>query len=54
MSNEELEQATMLILNTIVESKLSTYTKLELLNNLKLFFENYENNIRVLERNKKK
>lgn len=48
MSNEELEEALDLIVKTISESKLHNYTKLELMINLKTFFENYEENIRIL------
>ncbi|MBQ9012849.1 MAG: hypothetical protein IJ094_04710 [Bacilli bacterium] len=54
MSNEELEIVSDLIFNSIVNSKISVYLKLELLNNLKLFLENYNENINVLRNHYKK
>lgn len=58
MSDEELEEASDLILKCIVNSQLNNYTKIELLNNIRLFLENYKENIKVLSnyergRNKK-
>ncbi|MBR4003568.1 MAG: hypothetical protein IKI95_05910 [Clostridia bacterium] len=50
MSNEEIEEATDLVINAIIKSELNNYTKLELMVNLRTFFENYENNIRLLRK----
>lgn len=52
MNKEELEEATDIILNSIIESKLDNYTKIELLINLKNFLCNYENNISYLRKKK--
>ena len=50
MTKEELEEATDIILDRIITSDLSNYTKLELMINLKKFFENYQDNIRTLDK----
>lgn len=52
MNKEELEEATDIILNSIIESKLDNYTKVELLINLKNFLSNYESNINYLRKKK--
>lgn len=48
MSNEELENLTMVVLNAIINSDLENYTKLEALTNLRLFLYDYKNNIKLL------
>ena len=48
MSTDEIEQALEIIVDSISRSSLDNYTKLELLINLRLFFENYNENIRLL------
>lgn len=48
MSNEELEECIDIIAKALSESNLNNYTKLEMMINLKLFMENYEENIRIL------
>lgn len=54
MSNEELEEVFDIIINSISKSNLSNYTKLEVLVNLKLFFQDYKENIRILNIERKK
>ena len=53
MSNEELEEVTDLLINTVIKSELNNYTKIELMINLRLFFENYDENIRLLNKERK-
>lgn len=53
MSNEELEEATEIIINALMNSKLNNYAKIELMLNLKLFLEDYNKNIFILKRYKK-
>ena len=52
MTKEELEEATEIILDSIMNSNLSNYTKIELLINLRHFLnpQDYKRNIAVLER----
>lgn len=50
MSNDDLEECIDIIVKAISESKLDNYVKLEMMINLKLFLENYENNIRILRK----
>lgn len=52
MSTDEIEQALEIIVDSISRSSLDNYTKLELLINLKLFFEDYNKNIRLLNSKK--
>ena len=54
MTKEELEYATDIILDRIVESDLSNYTKLELLINMKTFLKNYQDNIIELNKIEKR
>lgn len=54
MTKEELEEATDIILNSIIDSKLDNYTKVELLINLKNFLFNYDENIKILRNNEKR
>lgn len=50
MSNDDLEECIDILVKAISESKLDNYVKLEMMINLKLFLENYENNIRILRK----
>lgn len=50
MTKEELEEATEIILDSLMNSNLSNYTKIELLINMKTFLKDYENNIRELNK----
>lgn len=50
MTKEELEYATDIIIDRIIESDLSNYSKIELLINIKTFLKDYENNIRELNK----
>ena len=54
MSQEELEEATDIILKTLSESSLPNYTKVELMINLRKFFEHYNENIRLLQKLEKR
>ena len=54
MTKEELEEATDIILDSIITSNLSNYTKIELMINLKKFLENYKENIRILDKIEKR
>lgn len=54
MTKEELEYATDIIIDRIVESELSNYSKIELLINMKTFLKDYENNIRELNKIEKR
>lgn len=54
MTKEELEIATDILIDRIVESDLSNYTKIELMINLKTFLKDYENNIRELNKLEKR
>lgn len=54
MSTDEIEQALEIIVDSISRSSLDNYTKLELMINLKLFFENYNKNIMILNQEKRK
>ena len=54
MNNEEIEEAFEVILESIMNSNLKLYSKLELVINLRKFFENYTNNINLLRENDKK
>lgn len=52
MLNESLEEVEDLIIKSLEKSDIPLYDKLELLLNLRLFLEDYENNIKVLKRSK--
>ena len=52
MEQQQIEQASDLIIDTIANSNLDSCTKLELLINMKTFFENYNENIIILQKNK--
>jgi hypothetical protein len=54
MSNEELLEATDIIIDAISVSSLSNYTKLELMMNLKKFLSEYEKNINILKESEKR
>lgn len=54
MTKEELEEAADIILDTIITSNLSNYTKIELIINLRKFLENYRENIKILRNNEKR
>lgn len=54
MSNEELNEATNIIIKAISESSLNGYAKIELMINLKKFLEDYDKNIQVLRKEDKK
>lgn len=50
MATDEIEQALEIIIDSISRSNLDNYTKLELLINLRLFFKDYDKNIRLLNK----
>lgn len=50
MTKEELEEATEIILDSIMNSNLSNYTKIELLINMKTFLKDYKENINILSK----
>lgn len=50
MEQQQIEQASDLIFEAIVNSNLDKFTKLELLINMKNFFENYNENIKLLNK----
>ena len=50
MEQQQIEQALEIIIDSISRSSLDNYTKLELLINLKLFFKNYNENIKLLNK----
>jgi hypothetical protein len=50
MEQQQIEQASDLILDSIINSNLDKFTKLELLINMKNFFENYNENIKLLNK----
>lgn len=52
MLNESLEKINEIIIRSLEISDIPLYDKLELLLNLRLFLEDYENNIKVLKRSK--
>ena len=54
MEQEQIEQAADIIINSISRSSLDNYTKLELLINLRLFFKDYDKNIRLLNKEGRK
>lgn len=54
MSNEELNEATSIIIKALSESSLNGYAKIELMINLKKFLEDYDKNIQVLRVEDKK
>lgn len=54
MNNEEVEDVLNIILDSIISSNLSNYTKVEVLLNLKQFFKNYDENIKLLRNNEKR
>lgn len=54
MCKEDIEEATDIILNSIIKSELSIYTKVELMINLRKFLENYNENIILLKINEDK
>ena len=54
MTKEELEIATDIILDRIINSDIANYTKIELMINLKTFLKDYENNIRELNKLEKR
>ena len=54
MTKEELEEATEIILEGVMNSDLSNYTKIELMINLKTFLKDYENNIIELNKIEKR
>ena len=51
MEQQQIEQASDLIIDTIANSNLDSYTKMELLINMRKFFEDYNNNILILNQN---
>lgn len=53
MEQQQIEKASDLILDSIINSNLDKFTKLELLINMKLFFEDYNKNIKILNNHKK-
>ena len=52
MLDESLEKINEIIIRSLEISDIPLYDKLELLLNLRLFLEDYENNIKVLKRSK--
>lgn len=54
MEQKDIEQASDIILNSIMTSDLEPQIKIELLVNMRLFFENYNENIIVLNETKKR
>ena len=50
MNQEELEEVTNILINSIESSNLSLYLKVELMINLRTFLSNYENNIKLLKK----
>lgn len=52
MLDESLEKINEILIKSIEISDIPLYDKLELLLNLRLFLEDYENNIKVLKRSK--
>ena len=54
MEQQQIEQASDLIIDTIANSNLDSCTKLELLINMKNFFENYNENIKLLNKEMRK
>ena len=48
MSNEELNEATEIIINAVMNSELNNYVKLELMLNLRMFLGNYDKNVEIL------
>ena len=53
MEQQQIEQASDLIIDTIANSNLDNCTKLELLINMKTFFESYNENILILQKGEK-
>lgn len=54
MEEKDIEQAADIILNSIMTSDLEPQIKIELLVNVRLFFENYNENIIVLNKERRK
>lgn len=54
MTKEELEEATDIILESLMTSNLPNYTRVELMINLKKFLENYRENIKILNEYEKR
>lgn len=54
MEQKDIEQASDIILNSIMTSDLEPQIKIELLVNMRLFFENYNENIMILNQEKRK
>jgi len=54
MEEKDIEQASDIILNSIMTSNLEPQIKIELLVNMRLFFENYNENIMILNQEKRK
>ena len=54
MEQEQIEQATDIVIESIANSNLDNYIKLELLINLRLFFKDYDKNIRLLNKEGRK
>lgn len=52
MKKESLEEVGDLLIKSIETSNITLYEKIELLLNLRLFLEDYDNNIKVLKRSK--
>ena len=50
MSIEEINEATEIVLNAVMNSNLNNYAKLELMLNLRMFLANYDKNINILRR----
>ena len=50
MTKEELEEATEIILDSIMNSNLFNYTKIELIINMKTFLKDYKENINILSK----
>lgn len=54
MSIEELNEATEVIINALMNSQLNNYAKLELMFNLKRFLADYDKNVSILRKELKK
>lgn len=50
MSNEELNEATEVIINALMNSELNNYAKLELMLNLRRFLADYDKNVSILRK----
>lgn len=54
MEQQKIEQATDVVIDAITNSNLDNLTKMELLINMRAFFEDYNKNINLLNREKAK